>query len=294
MATTFTNQATLSYNGATVRSNIATGAIESALTIDKQPLADLYSAGENLTYIISVINSGDNDITSLTVADDLGAYEFGDETLQPLSYVDGSVQYYLDGAIQPTPAVTAEQGVSFGNITVPANGNVLLIYQAQVNEFAPLGDGEAITNTATLTGGTICEAQASATVNAQSGAVLSMLKSVSPVPVSENGELSYTFRMANNGATALETTDNAVITDTFNPILSDLTVTLDGAPLVQGTDYTYNETTGEFSTVAGKLAVPAAAFVQDPTTGAWSVTPGEAVMVISGTVGSVCDITERS
>ena len=73
------------------------------------------------------------------------------------------------------------------------------------------------------------------------------------------------------------------ITDTFNPVLSNIAVTLNGAPLTEGTDYTYNTATGLFQTVAGKVTVPAAAFAAD-STGAWNVTPGVAVLKITGTV----------
>ena len=229
-----------------------------------------------------------------TVTDDLGAYVFNTGEVQPLTYEEGSVQYFLDGMLQPDPTVSTASGVAFSGITVPADGNTVIVYRATVNDFAPLGEGAEITNTATLTGNTICDAEAAATVTANDGALLSMLKSVTPVPVAENGELTYTFRMENNGATALETADNATVTDTFNPILSDLVVTLNGAPLAVGTDYTYDEATGEFSTVAGVLTVPAAECTQDPTTGAWSVTPGVSTLIVSGTVGRYCDVTERS
>ena len=40
------------------------------------------------------------------------------------------------------------------NLTVPAGGSAMLIYQAQVNALAPLAAGSTLTNTATVTGGT--------------------------------------------------------------------------------------------------------------------------------------------
>jgi hypothetical protein len=40
-------------------------------------------------------------------------------------------------------------------ITIPAGGNMVLVYETVVNEFAPLGEGDSIVNTATLTGGGI-------------------------------------------------------------------------------------------------------------------------------------------
>ena len=78
--------------------------------------------------------------------------------------------------------------------------------------------------------------------------------------------------------------DNAAITDTFDPILSDLAVTFNGTPWVEGTDYTYDETTGLFATVPGQITVPAATYTQDPVTGQYTVIPGTATLTVTGTV----------
>ena len=69
----FTNQAMLSYNGITTVSNTVTGEIIGALSINKTPLADNYSVDESITYSISLINSGEAAIESLTITDNLGA-----------------------------------------------------------------------------------------------------------------------------------------------------------------------------------------------------------------------------
>lgn len=291
MATTFTNQATLSYNGNTVQSNVATGAVEGVLTVGKQAVSDEYTAGDTETYVISVINNSASDITGLTVTDDLGAYTFGTGTLQPLNYVDGTVQYYLNGAIQPTPSAVAgdNAGLVITGISVPAGGSAMLVYSATVNEYAPLSEGSTVTNTVTVTGTDICGAEAQETVSAISSAVLSLIKSVTPVPVAENGVLTYTFKLQNTGSAAVTADDDAVVSDTFAPVLTNISVTLDGAQL-NPTDYTYNEDTGVFSTVAGVITVPAAEFAQDPVTGVQTVVPGTAELVVSGSVGTICDM----
>ena len=66
--------------------------------------------------------------------------------------------------------------------------------------------------------------------------------------------------------------------------MSDIVVTLDGDTLTEPDNYTYNEATGEFATVASQITVPAATYVQDPTTGAWIVTPGTVTLTVTGTV----------
>ena len=87
-----------------------------------------------------------------------------------------------------------------------------------------------------------------------------------------------------SGNTATAATDFVTVSDTFDPILSGLTVTLDGAPLTLGTDYTYDTATGAFATTAGTITVPAATAVQDAETGLWRITPGVTKLVITGTV----------
>lgn len=287
MATTFTNTATLNYNGATLRSNVAVGTIEGVLSVTKNTAAQEYTVGETLTYVVSIVNNSDAAVTGLTVTDDLGAYIFNTGTVQPLDYVAGSVQYYSDGVLQPAPTVSTTDGLAFSNITVPANGSVLLIYEATVSEFAPPEVGGVIENTVTVTGADISDIVATESVPATSGAVLSILKSITPIPVAENGTLTYTFQLQNTGNTAVQATDNAIVSDTFSPVLTDISVALDGTALTLGADYNYSETTGVFSTANGVIAIPAATFTQDPATGAWSVDPGTATLTVTGTVGTV-------
>ena len=47
---TFTNFATLSYNGGTTNSNVVTGEIVESLTATKTAITENYSAGDNLTH----------------------------------------------------------------------------------------------------------------------------------------------------------------------------------------------------------------------------------------------------
>lgn len=58
--------------------------------------------------------------------------------------------------------------------------------------------------------------------------ILDITKSIHPVPVTENGTLIYTFLIENTGNVPADPTDLIVITDLFNPVLSNLTVTFNG------------------------------------------------------------------
>ena len=196
----FTNMATLQYNGNTVRSNTVTGEMTEMLTLSKAAIPADYAQGDRITYVISLINASDMAATGITVTDDLGAYAWQEETLYPLQYVDGSATYFVDGAVQPAPAVTAGPPLVFSGITVPANGNAAIVYEARADAFAPPTVGSAITNTAQAEGGGIMEAlSASAVLPVSNTAELTITKALTPATVVGGEPLTYTFTIQNAG-----------------------------------------------------------------------------------------------
>lgn len=282
---TITNQAALSYNGITTLSNITVGELVEVLSATKSTAESTYSAAERKTYVVSLVNTGTTALTGLTVSDDLGGYAFDTATVYPMTYVDGSLLYYVGGVLQPTPTVTAGPPLTVSGISVPAGGNAALVYEVALNEYAPPTVGGTVTNTATISGSSLVnDVTASATVSAVAAPDLSITKAMSPVTVAENGTVTYTLTLINRGNTAAATTDELVLTDTFDPILSDITVSFEGLVWTEGTQYTYDSTTGLFTTTAGALTVPAATFAQDSTTGAYTVTPGTATLTVTGTL----------
>lgn len=280
---TFFNQATLSYGSTTVNSNVTTGEIVEVLSVTKTAVYDRYTASSDITYAVNIINSGAIPFTGLTLTDNLGAYAFDTLTLQPLDYVEDSVKYFADGVLQPAPTVTAGPPLVITGITVPANGTATVLYTARTNGFAPLAVDSSVVNTVTLSGG-ITPVTATETVTAESAPLLNITKSLSPTVVTENGQLTYTFVIENTGNTATIATDNVVVTDTFDPVLSDITVTYNGNIWTSPQNYTYDTTTGLFQTVAGAITVPAATYTQNPQTGEWIIDPGTATITVTGTV----------
>lgn len=280
----FTNQARLAYNNSVTNSNIAVGEILEVLSAAKTAVREEYGQNDTVTYIISIVNSGTTALSGISVSDNLGAYAVGAQQVTPLTYTAGTIRYYSDGVLQGAPTVTAGPPLVISGLTVPAGGSVLLVYEARVNQFAPLGTDAAITNQAVISGTGVTPVTVTETVTAESEPVLSITKSVSPVPVTENGTLTYTFLIQNTGSAEADAAAAAVITDTFNPILTNLSVTFNGAAWSEGTNYTYSELDGTFATIAGQVTVPAATYAQDPTTGVWSINPGVSTLVISGTV----------
>ena len=160
---------------------------------------------------------------------------------------------------------------------------MLLVYETTVNAFAPLVPDGTVTNEVTVSGAGVSPVIAEETINAEVGAQLSITKSLSPAVVPENGQLTFTFVIQNTGNAPATAQDNLSVTDTFDPILSGLTVTYNGTVWTEGTDYTYDETTGAFATVPGRITVPAATYTQTPG-GAWVVDPGTATLTVTGTV----------
>lgn len=281
---TFYNQATLNYNNTTTTSNITTGEIVDSLTATKTALVPTYTSGDNVTYVISIVNSGTTDYTGLTVTDNLGAYTYNTSTVYPLTYTPDSIRYYINGALQATPTIGATRPLTLTGISVPAGGNATIVYETTANNFAPPAAASTITNTVTITGTGLTEpVTATETVTVLAAPMLNISKSLSPTTINGNGQITYTFIIQNMGNTAAAATDNATIIDTFTPALSNITVTYNGDTMPVTTFYTYDETTGLFQTVPGQITVPAATFTQS-TTGEYTVTPGIATVTVTGTI----------
>lgn len=283
---TFYNQATLSYGGNVVNSNTTEAELLSGLTITKTAITDSYTAGGNIVYAITLANMGGTAYTDLTVTDNLGAYTLaGGGTAIPLDYVAGTLRYYLDGVLQPTPTVTNVGNLEISGIDLAADSTATFIYETVANEFAPVAAGSTVTNTASTNGGAgVGVITADATVGIRATTQLTIAKAVCPAVITDNDTVTYTIIVQNLGNTPVIATDGVIVSDVFNPVLTDVTVTLDGVELVLGTGYTYNAATGEFATVDGIVTVPAATYTQDPTTGTVTTAPGVTVLTVSGTV----------
>ncbi len=280
-----TNQANLTYTygatTATVASNLAATEWTAPLSAEKRTLEEAYREGDVLTYMISLRNTGEAAITDLMIVDNLGAYTPAGAAapVLPLTFA-GTATLYIDGAFSGTlTAEPTEDGVQFTIPEIPAGADALLLYQAAVNGFAPLAPDSEIVNTATV--GETDPLTVSATVPVASYADVSIEKEMSPNPITDGGTLSVTFTIKNRGnaeATGLN------LTDAFPLALSDVAITVNGAPV---TDFTFEEnllTLPSAGSVTTSLSVPAATFSQDETTGAVTVTPGVLTIALTGTV----------
>ena len=281
----FSNQATLVYNGNTVESNIAYGEILDVLAATKTAVEGTYAPGQLVTYVVTLRNTSSGVLSDLTVTDDLGGYTFNGTTVYPLTYEAGSAALFVDGIPQAAPAVVPGPPLVVSGISIPAGSDAVLVYQARANDFADPAAGGTIVNTITATGdGINTPISATETVTAAIAPQLTISKSISPAQVVDNDRVTYTFVIQNTGNEAVVATDNATITDVFDPILSALTVTFNGAVWTQGVQYNYNQATGVFTTNPGQIVVPAATYTQDPVTGAYTAVPGTATLIVTGTI----------
>lgn len=281
---TFTNYATLSYNGGTVDSNTVVGELVETLSVTKSATPLTYEQGDIITYIVSIVNSGATASTSLTLTDDLGAYAYGTLTLYPLAYVADSVRVYAGGVQQTAPTVTAGPPLTISGIEVGANSDILIVYRARVTQTAPLGTSGQIVNTVTVAGnGASSDLTASTTITAEQSASLRIRKSLSPTSVAENGQVTYTFVIENTGTLPADASQQIILTDTFTPRLRALSATYNGTVWTAGVNYNYNATTGVFTSLAGQITVPAATYPQTAG-GTWQTTPGTATITVTGTI----------
>ncbi len=283
MAQTITNQARLNfqYNDQTgsVLSNIATAVLLDPVAVDKNSIESTYRPGDELTFIVSFVNSSASALTNVVVTDDLGTFDFGTGSVTPLDFVESAV-YYVNGiyAGTLTPDVT-DDSVSFTIASVAAGANVVIVYKAQVNDSAQFTVGSEITNTVTVTAdGLTAEVSASNTVTADEYADVRITKTMVPSSIVDGSLITYEFDIFNYGNT--EAT-NIVLTDQFDPAPTNITVQINGDTIDPGL-YTYVNGLLTLPTDVTTLSLPAAEFTQNPVTGEVTVVPSSVNITVTG------------
>ena len=285
---TIENFATVRYTSRGVAassvSNLAEIEIESSALLTKTPLNTTYGEEDTLTYIISVQNTSGATLTNLRVEDNLGTFSFGAIGLTPLTYAGNAI--LLINGQNATAQLTVDDSIPgevvFIIASLPAGATANIVYNASINEFAPLEADATILNTATLSADAECvDGTASATVEVENAADITVRKQMCPNPVVCGDTLTYSIQIFNYGNAPAETVQ---VTDVFNPAPENITVTRNGVP-VPATDYTYeNGVLTVPADTATPDTVPAATFTRNPDTGEVTVTPGVVEYIITGTI----------
>ncbi|MBQ6530306.1 MAG: DUF11 domain-containing protein [Clostridia bacterium] len=238
MPTNLPNRASISYNGSgVVLSNQTNTTLIDQYTVEltKTPVVDTVIAGGDAVYVISLANTGAGALDGATLTDNLG----GTET--PLSYVDGSAQFYMNGELVTGTATPDADGIVFGYAdTITPGDNLLVIYAASVG----IAQTGTITNTVTADVPTaeqtqrIIVAQASATITITPVANVSIFKAASADTVQIGDTLTYTFTLMNTGSEAAENINfTDALPEQFN--VTSVSYTADGTETpIADTDYT--------------------------------------------------------
>lgn len=283
---TIENFATVRYTSGGVEtttvSNIAQIDLASSVTFDKRTIGTTYSEGDTVTYIMTVSNTSSTPLNTVSITDNLGTFAYQTGNLTPLTYV-GPAILLVDGQDASANLTVDSSDPAQLVFTIPAlaaGATANIIYTARVNEFAPLELDSAIVNEATLTTDSDCaDGSASATVTVAPAADVSIFKQMSPNPVVCGDTVTYTIRLYNYGNIDAE---NVQLTDVFDPIPTNITVSRNGV-LLEGTAYTY--VNGTLTVPATPTdTIPAATFTRDAATGEVVVTPGTVEYVITGVI----------
>lgn len=286
MATQITNRATLTFQYGTLTgsaiSNIASTTLQGPLTIEKNALAEQYNGQDDITYIISFSNTTNSTLTDVVITDNLGSYNIYQSLAiaTPLDF-EGPAALYINGSfVTYLQGITGPNSVSFNIGNLGSGDNALVIYRAKINDYALLTPFSSITNTAVVSANGITEtATASATLEVGSYADVSIVKTMSPDPVSSGDLITYNFSLYNYGNTEAR---NVVLSDLFSPIPSITGITVNGT-LISSNNYSYINGKLTLPTGLYNLTIPAATYTQNEN-GFVSKVPGLTTVTVVGTI----------
>ncbi|MEU8541486.1 hypothetical protein AB0C52_16105 [Streptomyces sp. NPDC048717] len=226
----------------------------SSLGLTKSVSPTSATVGDQVTYTYTVTNTGETDLTDLTVADT----EFSGSGTPP--DVVCPVTHLAPGAVvtcEATYVVTAAD-VTAGQVTNTATATALT------------GTGTPITSG---------PASASFTTHEPPPSSLALTKSVSPATAHEGDQVTYTYVATNTGETALS---NLVVADTaFSGTGTPPSVDCPGTTLNPGASMTctatYTVTAADVA--AGQVTNTATATAQNPSGAAVESEPATALLV---------------
>ncbi len=291
MQNQISNTATLTFeygeqSGVAV-SNVATMTLRETVTVTKSCIENFYYRGDSLTYVITVSNNNNFEITNLSITDNLGAYT-PDGVLENTLYIplscNGPAHLYVNGVFKSE--LTAQlncDGALFSVASIPAGSAANIIYKVSVNDKALLEKGSTLTNTASLIFDSITvPITTSHTISVRETADVKIVKNMSPEFVVRGEEVAYNFSLYNYGNTEAV---NVILTDAFSPSPVIARVSVNAQDLLF-TDYSYMSGTLTIPAYGSEftLTIPPATFAQDSLTGSVNIAPGHATVSVIGKI----------
>ena len=217
MATILNNSATLTYNsglntGSAASNVVSTSLLDSySVTAQKTSANDSWRPLENITYLVTVTNTGTQPLYAVEVSDDLAGAS--------LNYVANSALIINEGSVVPVVPTSTNPLVIEAATVLQSGDSVTVLYVAQVSG-AIADTVEALTNTAQVTArqqsstGEIVTAvpAPSVTLPREDFAQIDIVKAADKTVISSGDTLTYTFTIENSGNIPAT---NVVITDTL-------------------------------------------------------------------------------
>ncbi len=258
MATNLPNRAQLTYDGsAVVLSNQTNTTLvdTNTMEITKKAVDMSIVAGTDAVYVVRLENTGANNLTGISITDNLG--------MGALTYSDGTAQFFINGS-----SVTGTAAVNMGNVvfttteTLEPGENLIVVYSASTgaNQTEPITNTVTANATAASTVPAAITATAEETITITAVANVSIFKSADKDTVTSGDTLTYTFTLMNTGSADAE---NVKFTDVLPPEFTVQTVSYnaDGQDTpITSADYSIQGNTLTIPSETGTLTltVPAA------------------------------------
>ncbi len=221
------------------------------------------------------------------IKDNLGLYFKYMGGYNPLKYISNTMRFYRNGKSFNNDYGYSATDIEVLNLSISPNDTITIAYQVSLNQHAPFeildGIASTITNTATLydnKGGTQLE-NSSDIITAEPFTDLSLTKWLTPNPIVQNQQVTYSFIFQNTGNTPV--TSGAVISDKFSHPMTIDKVTFNNMEWTAGTEFTYSNLSRTFSSLGNNIKVQAATYEHADLKG-YITTPGTSTLMIYGTV----------
>ena len=274
MATNLPNRAQITFDGSSVILSNQTNTTlvdTNTMEIVKTAVESSVPEGSSIAYVVRLVNTGANDLSGVSITDNLAGGE--------LTYVNDTAQFYLNGAPVTGTATPGMGNVVFATTeTLAPNDNLIVVYAASTGATQEASVTNTVTANATATSPVSAAVTATddETVTIEPVANVSIFKSADQNTVTSGDTLTYTFTLMNTGSAPAT---NVKFTDEFPTEFTVQTVSYNtgsGNVPIGPSDYTI---------VGNTLTVPSeSSSLSGTIPAATSAGPGILTLTVTGTI----------